>query len=126
MTLYHAFIKTHHITSRKKVATLKVAAKRLEVAALLRSGGVPGLMYVHGRSLDSVQKWVDTVHDLRYKDYQLVVPPAMLDSQAPNDGDGMFGTLEEVEAVRDMASVMKKKGLSEWWRNAMGYKGEYH
>ena len=124
MTLYHAFIRTHHITSRKKVAHLKAVAKKLEVAALLRSGGVPGLMYVHGRKLGDVQNWVDNVHDLRYKDYQLVVAP----TEVPGSGqttvdDGDIGVLKEVETVRDMAVFMDKRGLLEWWRKAMGYTG---
>jgi hypothetical protein len=122
MIFYHSLIRTHHITSRKKVATLKAAAKRLGVVALLRSGGVPGLMYVHGRSFESVQSWVDTVHDLRYKDYQLVAPVATMPESAEVGAraDGL-GTLKEVEAVRDIAAVMEKKGLLDWWRKAMGY-----
>jgi hypothetical protein len=122
MTFYHAFIRTHHITSREKVALLKAAAKKHEVSALLRSGGVPGLMYVHGRSLDSVQCWVDVVHDLRYKDYQLVVPAGRVPEGCLGDaGDSTLGIVEEVEAVRDMAAVMERRGLLGWWKKAMGF-----
>lgn len=122
MTFYHAFIRTHHITSRKKVALLKAAAKKHEVAALLRSGGVPGLMYVHGQSLDNVQCWVDVVHDLRYKDYQLIVPAEKVSEGCLGDaGNGAWGVVEEVEAVRDMAAVMEKRGLLGWWKRAMGF-----
>ena len=122
MTLYHAFIRTHHITSRRKVALLKAAAKKHDVSALLRSGGVPGLMYVHGRSLDSVQCWVDVVHNLRYKDYQLVVPAVRVPEGAPGNAvDSAFGIVEEVEAVRDMAAMMEKRGLLGWWKKAMGF-----
>jgi hypothetical protein len=125
MKLYHAFIRTHHITSRKKVAILKAAVKHLEVSALLRSGGVPGLMYVHGPSLESVQSWVSIVHDLRYKDYQLAAAPAELPTSAMNSaGEDEFGSLKEVDTVRDMAAIMEAKGLLEWWRKAMGYVGE--
>lgn len=59
--MYHALIRTHHITSRKKVATLKAAAKRHGCFALLRSGGSPGIMYVRGDEV-SVKKWVDIAH----------------------------------------------------------------
>jgi hypothetical protein len=59
--LYHALIRTHHITSRKKVAALKAAAKKYACAALLRSGGVPGIMYVRGEE-DGVEGWVGVVH----------------------------------------------------------------
>ena len=57
---FRALIKTHHITSRKKVARLKQAATSEEVYALLRSGGSPGIMYVEG-SRRSVEKWVAVV-----------------------------------------------------------------
>lgn len=125
MTLYHALIRTHHITSRKKVATLKAAAKKLGVAALLRSGGVPGLIYVRGRSLESVQSWVDVVHDLRYKDYRLTCPVARVPGECCGDArDDSPGIVEEVATVRDMAAVMEKKGLLEWWKKAMGFMGD--
>jgi hypothetical protein len=59
--MYHALIRTHHITSRKKVATLKAAAKKYDCFALLRSGGMPGIMYVRGDE-ESVREWVRIVH----------------------------------------------------------------
>lgn len=121
MTLYHAFIRTHHITSRKKVATLKTAAKRLEVATLLRSGGVPGLMYVRGNSLEDLQSWVNVVHNLRYKDYRLICSASKApDSSCGEAGDNAFG-IEEVDTVRDMGAAMERKGLLDWWKKAMGF-----
>lgn len=57
MSSYIAFIRTHHITSRKKVAALKLAAERHGCFALLRSGGSPGMMYVEG-SEEAVRSWV--------------------------------------------------------------------
>lgn len=59
--MYHALIRTHHITSRKKVATLKAAAKRIGCFSLLRSGGTPGIMYVRGEEM-GVKEWVGIVH----------------------------------------------------------------
>lgn len=61
MSLFNALIRTHHITSKKKVAKLKQAAALYDVLALLRSGGPPGIMYVEGGK-DGVQGWVATVH----------------------------------------------------------------
>lgn len=58
--LFNALIRTHHITSRKKVAKLKHAARLHNVNALLRSGGAPGIMYVQGHE-QSVRAWVATV-----------------------------------------------------------------
>ena len=60
MTLFHALIRTHHITSRKKVAHLRKAASKFDCYALLRSGGCPGIMYCKG-SEDAVKEWVGTV-----------------------------------------------------------------
>lgn len=60
MSLFHALIRTHHITSRKKVAHLRKAAGKLGCYALLRSGGCPGIMYCKG-SEEEVKEWVKTV-----------------------------------------------------------------
>lgn len=66
--IHNALIRTHHITSRKKVAKLKQAASSHEVYALLRSGGAPGVMYVEGQE-ENVSQWVQSVqvgeHDRR-------------------------------------------------------------
>jgi hypothetical protein len=58
--LYNALIRTHHITSRKKVAKLKQSAAFHDVFVLLRSGGPPGVMYVEGQK-DGVAQWVSDV-----------------------------------------------------------------
>ncbi|KIW30243.1 uncharacterized protein PV07_06001 [Cladophialophora immunda] len=122
---YHALIRTHHITSRKKVARLKAAAKQYQCYALLRSGGIPGVMYVRGYDRSNVQKWVDTVHDLRYKDYQLAAPVHAISSELQRDGpqqdDERAGCLEEVATVKEMATDMEARGLQRWWRVAMGF-----
>ncbi len=60
MTLFHALIRTHHITSRKKVAHLRKAAAKYDCYALLRSGGCPGIMYCKGTE-EAVSEWVGTV-----------------------------------------------------------------
>lgn len=58
--LWNALIRTHHITSRKKVAKLTQSAKVHDVYALLRSGASPGIMYAEGRE-ESVVGWVADV-----------------------------------------------------------------
>lgn len=57
---WNALIRTHHITSRKKVAKLRQAAAAHDVFALLRSGSSPGIMYVEGDK-EGVENWVATV-----------------------------------------------------------------
>lgn len=59
--LFHALIRTHHITSRKKVAKLKQAALANSVSVLLRFGGAPGIMYVEGPRM-GVEEWVGAVN----------------------------------------------------------------
>lgn len=61
MSSFHALIRTHHITSRKKVTKLRQAANAHNVFALLRYGGAPGIMYVEGDE-KGVTSWVDDVH----------------------------------------------------------------
>jgi hypothetical protein len=58
--LFNALIRTHHITSRKKVTALSQAAKKHDVYALLRSGSTPGIMYAEGDE-SAVAAWVGDV-----------------------------------------------------------------
>lgn len=119
--LFNALIRTHHITSRKKIAVLKKAADTLNCFALLRTGGSPGVMYVEGRS-DDVEAWVSTVQRLRYKDCQLAARPApVMDEDSDcKEGEEEVG-LREVESVREFGCAMKDRGVLEWWRKGMGY-----
>jgi hypothetical protein len=75
-------------------------------------------MFVQGESREQVQSWVDTVRNLRYKDYQLSSPVS-----SSNDGfpDSTYGSLEEVSAVKEMAARMNVNGLAAWWRKGMGF-----
>lgn len=119
--LYNALIKTHHITSRKKVSKLKKEAHSETEFVLIRSGGSPGLMYVEGAE-NGVKEWVDAVQGLRYKDYQLLCRPAPLESDASgSSAQGHSRGFDERGSVQEFASVMEKKGLLSWWRQAMGY-----
>ncbi|KAB8227805.1 hypothetical protein ETB97_001440 [Aspergillus alliaceus] len=138
--LYNALIRTHHITSRKKVATLKQAASAHNCFVLLRSGGIPGIMYVESKEKDAVEAWVNVARNLRYKDFQLVTRPGALEGDCrkqienENRKDGKKSNagganeerdsrprLEEVETVKVFGSKMKDKGVWRWWRKGMGY-----
>lgn len=65
--IFNALIRTHHITSRKKVAKLKQAAIAQDVFVLIRYGGAPGVMYCEGREA-GVTEWVSAVQ-VRRKAY---------------------------------------------------------
>ncbi|KAI7406983.1 hypothetical protein KC336_g13474 [Hortaea werneckii] len=124
---WNALIRTHHITSRKKVAKLKQAASAQDVFVLLRSGSPPGIMYVEGERRGT-EEWVSTVQKLRYKDYQLAARPAEVEREGDRakiqeEGLNVEG-LHETESVKDFAQQMHDRGVFEWWRKAMGYTGQ--
>ncbi|KAF2116865.1 hypothetical protein BDV96DRAFT_645270 [Lophiotrema nucula] len=125
--IWNALIRTHHITSRKKVAKLRQAASNLNVYALLRSGGCPGIMYCEGHE-SGVKDWVSTVQRLRYKDYQLATKPAELqlesDDAEVKSREVPVGKLEELDSVKDFGARMEKLGVLQWWRKGMGYVNE--
>ncbi|KAJ5563815.1 hypothetical protein N7513_000057 [Penicillium frequentans] len=119
---FNALIRTHHITSRKKVAALKRAADAHQCFVLLRSGGCPGIMYVEGQEQTNVESWVSVVRKLRYKDFQLVTRPGLLAPEGdeyslPLPGSG----LSEVESVKEFGDLMSKRRVWGWWRKGMGY-----
>jgi len=118
--MFNAFIRTHHMTSRKKIARIRKAAKCISYG-LIRSGGCPGLMYAEGTQ-QGVTEWVATVQALRYKDYQLVRKPAPVEESgcAPAKEAQMQG-FEEVDSVAVFAAEMEKRGILQWWRSAMGF-----
>lgn len=146
---FNALIRTHHITSRKKVSNLKDAADAHHCFVLLRSGGVPGIMYVEGVQQDDVEGWVSVVRNLRYKDFQLVTRPQEVTEEHPGSGqegkgavgngrgkesnqgkgkkkkqegeDGIRVGLEEVDSVKEFGSAMAQRGVWQWWRKGMGY-----
>ncbi|GAB7346999.1 hypothetical protein MBLNU459_g3149t1 [Dothideomycetes sp. NU459] len=112
--MFNALIRTHHITSRKKVTKLRQAADAHSVFALLRSGGCPGIMYVEGEEKSN----------LRYKDYQLASRPTLLQPETLSRSvDGRRG-LYETATVKDFGSQMQDRGVYAWWRKAMGYQDQ--
>ncbi|KAJ5715666.1 uncharacterized protein N7483_012847 [Penicillium malachiteum] len=119
---FQALIRTHHITSRKKVATLKRAADTHQCFVLLRSGGCPGIMYVEGNEQTNVESWVAVVRKLRYKDFQLVGRPGAIEPEGQQDilPDVQEG-LSEVESVKEFGDWCQKRGIWQWWRKSMGY-----
>ena len=58
---FRVLIKTHHMTSRKKIQTLSKAAKAHSCAVLFKTGRPPGVMIAEAADEASVMDWVDTV-----------------------------------------------------------------
>lgn len=129
--LFNALIRTHHITSRKKVSALKRAADAHNCFVLLRSGGCPGIMYVESQGKEEVESWVNVVRNLRYKDFQLVTRPDALTDEKSHEREPSRGNkkkdeiakagLSEVETVKEFGSLMEERGIWNWWRKGMGY-----
>lgn len=127
---FNALIRTHHITSRKKVGVLKRAAGTHQCLVLLRSGGCPGIMYVEGPEQVQVDAWVGVVRKLRYKDFQLVARSAPLVpepagdstwSKASQDFAVSDGAVAEIDSVKEFGDYMTRRRVWHWWRKGMGY-----
>ncbi|KAI1159381.1 hypothetical protein F5B18DRAFT_592652 [Nemania serpens] len=118
-SLFTALIRTHHITSRKKLQRVRKAASQHELPfVLIKSGGPPGIMYAEGTEVD-VAAWVSFVRGLRYKDFQCPRKPAANEVLVPSQPTQ--GNFEEVTSVAEFGHFMEQKGLASWWKSAMGY-----
>ena len=61
MTLYRALIKTHHITSRKKITAITKAAKEYQCAVYLKTEPHSGVMIAECEDTDDLEGWVAVV-----------------------------------------------------------------
>ena len=83
-----------------------------------------------------VESWVDVVRRLRYKDFQLVTRPGVVEEEdecvkqgtGNRNGEkkdrkelGLAVGLNEVESVKEFGGIMAKRGVWNWWRRGMGY-----
>lgn len=60
--LYRVLIKTHHMTSRKKINAITKAAKKYSCAVYLKTGAhPPGVMIAESGEEDGVREWVASV-----------------------------------------------------------------
>lgn len=111
-------IRTHHVTSRKKLQRVKKAAAHFDVPfVLVRYGGSPGLMYAESGEGSSLGSWVSAVKDLRYKDFQCVYKPeARQLNDIPATTPMPAGAFNETEPVSSFGEVMERKGLGEWFK----------
>ncbi|KAH9893681.1 hypothetical protein F4778DRAFT_794745 [Xylariomycetidae sp. FL2044] len=113
-TRFISLIRTHHITSRKKLQRVKKAAIKDSLPyVLIRSGGSPGLMYAESADVAKIDAWVAFVKNLRYKDFQCPRRPALNDVQDTGD-QGKGRVFKEVGTVAEFAEIMERKGLGDW------------
>lgn len=114
-SVFATLIRTHHVTSRKKLQRVKKAAAHFDVPfVLVRYGGSPGLMYGESSDAASLTSWVSAVKDLRYKDFQCVWKPERKDiNEAEPVSTAPF---HEVESVSEFGQRMDSRGLGEWFK----------
>lgn len=116
-SVFATLIRTHHVTSRKKLQRVKKAAAHFDVPfVLVRYGGSPGLMYGESPDAASLAAWVSAVKDLRYKDFQCVWKPEAKEVGETTGDDVPAGDFNETESVAEFGQVMERKGLAEWFR----------
>lgn len=127
-TIVRALIKTHHMTSRKKISAITKSAFRLECSVLLKVGKPPGVMVCEGAE-ESVSAWIDGVKRLRYKDYQLLSRQQL----AFKEGEGLAavvrrGGVIEIERLDDFAKTLEDAGgdVLGWWKEEMRFLGKKH
>ena len=114
-SLYNCLIRTHHITSRKKVQRVRRAAGQLGVRwVLIRSGGSPGMMYAESPDEEPLRDWMSAVQALRYKDFRCVSKPAP--APVHDEKDAGF---DETGSMNDFAKSMDMRGVGRWFKEAM-------
>ena len=123
MPLYRALIKTHHMTSRKKIQSLTRAAKTLHCAVVIKTGRPPGVMIVEAvndsesEAQKAVESWVGVIKRLRYKDHQLL----RMESLAKGNLGLEAGRVREFEEMKEFGKYLEECGMWQWWREHMGF-----
>jgi hypothetical protein len=71
-TIHRILIKTHHMTSRKKITVITKAAKRLSCSIVLKTGAPPGIMLAEGEETEAGD-WLEVVRvrEIRIQDNPL-------------------------------------------------------
>ncbi|PBP25601.1 hypothetical protein BUE80_DR003451 [Diplocarpon rosae] len=115
--LQRILIRTHHMTSRKKILTITKAAKRFSCAVLLKTGGPPGVMLAEGEG-EGAGEWLEVVRKLRYKDYHLLKREQVTTRGMAIDP----GSVVELTSMKDLGAFLEgRKDVHAWWRLHMGY-----
>lgn len=115
--LFATLIRTHHVTSRKKLQRVKKAAAHFDIPfVFVRYGGSPGLMYGECPNESSLNSWVSAVKDLRYKDFVCVCKPEQKDITLNDASTATAPPFNETESVSEFGQIMQQRGLGEWFK----------
>ncbi|KAL8800911.1 MAG: hypothetical protein Q9182_004835 [Xanthomendoza sp. 2 TL-2023] len=121
LTLFRALIKTHHMTSRRKIQALTKSAKHNSVSVILKTGKPPGVMIAEAANEDAVKQWVESVKRSRYKDYRLL----RLEAVTQGLGQGQLpvapGNVQEVSSMKDLSAYLSRCEMLTWWTEHMGF-----
>ncbi|KAH8792788.1 hypothetical protein F5882DRAFT_399508 [Hyaloscypha sp. PMI_1271] len=114
--IHRILIKTHHMTSRKKILNLTRAASNLQCSVLLKTGShPPGMMFAEG---GGAEDWMKVVKKLRYKDFRLMGKDEVNERRL----DVAAGEVVELTSMKEFAAFLEKDPvIYEWWRVRMGY-----
>ncbi|KAL8756761.1 MAG: hypothetical protein Q9199_002718 [Rusavskia elegans] len=113
---FRALIKTHHMTSRKKIQAITKSAKHHSCSVLIKTGKPPGVMIAEGTE-DAVKQWVETVKRLRYKDYRLLRLEAVTTGQLSTTP----GHVTEFGSMKDLSAYLEECDVLSWWAEYMGF-----
>ncbi|KAL9025858.1 MAG: hypothetical protein Q9180_007580, partial [Flavoplaca navasiana] len=145
IVMYRALIKTHHMTSQKKIQAITKSAKQHSCSVFLKTGKPPGVMIAEGTE-DAVKQWVEGVkvgstrssipfskrinfytrsvraqtqmkQRLRYKDYRLLRLEAVTMGQLATTR----GYVTEFGAMKDLSAHLEECEVWEWWAEHMGF-----
>ncbi|CZS88894.1 uncharacterized protein RCO7_04568 [Rhynchosporium graminicola] len=116
--IHRILIKTHHMTSRKKILALTKSAKRLSCAVLLKTGSPPGIMLAEG---ELAGDWLEVVRKLRYKDFRLMKKELV----QKRGLDVEYGGVKELSSVKEFGAFLERGrervgdgdgDIFGWWR----------
>lgn len=88
--IYRALIKTHHMTSRKKIQRLCKATKAQQCSVVIKTGRPPGVMIAEGEEQRNVQEWIEVVkaRHTYFAAAAMTTSPALIEDMANACGIG--------------------------------------
>ncbi|KAL8678976.1 MAG: hypothetical protein Q9186_004697 [Xanthomendoza sp. 1 TL-2023] len=122
LTLFRALIKTHHMTSRRKIQALTKSAKHNSISVILKTGKPPGVMIAEAANEHAVKAWVDSVKRLRYKDYRLLRLEAVTQGGLGQARLPLTpGNVQELSSMKDLSAYLSGCEMLTWWTEHMGF-----
>ncbi|KAI5119091.1 hypothetical protein M0805_004863 [Coniferiporia weirii] len=117
-----ALLTFHHILSSKKKRVIWQSSRDLRLAGICKVG-YPGVLAVEG-SEESVGRYVREIKSLRWASCVLADKTTGIsdsDLKMSEQTDATENGLVMVEKMNEVGSFMRRAGLEDWWRRAMGY-----